>query len=274
MSTSDRKPARSRPRRLSTIWRRVALVLALLLASALLWGIISLARLEPRRRTMERLSECGCTIAPPQFVAGVPDSFVSRQIDALERNRLITSMRHVFRVEWISCDGRSSSQLSADLVYFPEVKMLGLAGESASDPVLTHLPTRRELETFSLRDSGMSTVSSGAMVGLRGMPHLRILDLSSTNRISGEGLRYLECDESLEEVNLWMALGTTDAGLKELGRFKNLKTLNLSIGGADLQGHGFAVLGELPNLQDVILPEEYREFWEPYVTHIPNVHTE
>ena len=229
--------------------------------------------MEPRRNALSRLAECGCRPIAPSGVDTGEIGALARLSFTLDEgpSRGLRHLRYLLPVSAMSCSvsGPNDDDL-ADLESFPELRILYLESGRYTDLGLRHVGRMEHLEILSARDF---LITDAGLLELARLGRLRVLDLSTTS-VEGKVLTRLSCKDTLEELNLWGVFSFTDEGLLQLRHFRKLKRADLIVNGDYLDGHGFAVLSKLPNLQQVGLPEYFREHWEPHVSHIPEVYTE
>lgn len=251
----------------TTKWR---LILFLLLA-LLLWKSGWLLLNEPRRRALARLEGCGCRVGDRLEPASEQTAPLDRLSYALGGSRWFPRFRYLLPVTRLECSQFNGDESAfANVAYLPEVRELNLRTSPANDATLVHVGALKQLERLWL--DGTQITDKG-ILHLSGLSNLHTLDLCMTP-IRGETLGQLSCAETLEWLRLDSNYEMTDEGILQLRYFRNLKELGLLAGDFEsIDGHGFSALGELRKLQRVLLPEEYREHWEPYVSHIPDVNT-
>lgn len=244
--------------------RAVALCLLLVVACKVAW----LISMEPRRVALARLRECGCAMTDAYYETPDPDwDATFAQLNAWGFPR---SGRYLFPVDGFSCNSTITDDLLRDIGRFSEITELWLDDSTIADDQMRHLSKLRNLSVLYLT---FTSISDEGVAHLQNLNRLRILDLSDT-QIRGESFKHLSCRESLEELNLQETMHLTDEGVRQLRLFRNLKRLNLltTRGDGNLRGDSFAVLAELRELQVLMPPDDqYREYWEPHVQHVPDV---
>lgn len=211
----------------------------------------------PRRRSLDWLQEAQAVIQyrtdKHTFGFAVRKSLVRHLGD----RRFDAYVAHLFSIEEIDLAGRQANDFDLQAIsQFPEVKRVKLCAGSVTDEGLDYLRVCQNLEILDFSDNEFT---DKGLISLRELPRLRVLSLSLVKGITGRGLRGWKSAVTLEELDC-SGSSFNNAGLRELGAFKELRRLNLYSYSRRFNDKNWEVLLKLPHLEEIVLPSNEAEY--------------